>query len=155
MYTHITSLDDELWDILEDDIDILVNGVGMVTDRKSLTPAQKNNNMKHHEVRGILVDALPHSEYIKIIDKSTSRTIFESQCATNEGNQQVKEAKPSILVQQYELFKMKEYEDIQTMFSRFKFLYLDFPASLLLYQFRKIKNTITINHNRENFNSIV
>ena len=56
---------------------------------------------KHHRVRGILVDALPHSKYIKIIDKSTAKTIFESMCATYEGNQQVKEAKANLLVQQY------------------------------------------------------
>lgn len=71
MYTHIIGLDYELWNILEDDIDILIDGVGMVTDIKSLTPAQKKTYRKHHKVRGILVDALPHFDYIKIIDKST------------------------------------------------------------------------------------
>lgn len=79
-------LDDELWDILEDGIDFQVNGVGMVSDRRSLTPDQKKIYTKHHRVRGILVDALPHSEYIKIIDKSTVKTIFKSLCATYEGN---------------------------------------------------------------------
>ena len=41
MYTHIIDLDDELWDIIEDGIDIQVNGVRMVSNRKTLTPAQK------------------------------------------------------------------------------------------------------------------
>lgn len=41
-------------------------------------------------MRGILVDILPYSEYIKIIDKSTANTIFESLCAIYEGNQQVR-----------------------------------------------------------------
>lgn len=41
MYTYIIGLDDEFWDILEDDINIKVNGVGMVTDKKTLTPTQK------------------------------------------------------------------------------------------------------------------
>ncbi|XP_050915981.1 extensin-like [Lathyrus oleraceus] len=41
MYTHIIDLDDELWDILEDGINIQVNSVGMVSERKSLTPAKK------------------------------------------------------------------------------------------------------------------
>lgn len=41
MYTHIIDLDDELWDILKDGINIQVNSVGMVSERKSLTPAQK------------------------------------------------------------------------------------------------------------------
>lgn len=124
MYTHIIGLDDELWDILEDGIGIQTSGVGMVYDRKYLTLAQKKIYIKHHWVRGILVDALPHSKYIQIIDKSTSKNIFESLCATYEGNQQVQEAKTNLLVQQYELFKMKNDENIETMFSRFQVLVL-------------------------------
>ena len=61
MYTHLIGLDDKLWGILEDSIDIQFNGVGMVSDRKSLTPAQKKIYIKYHRVRGILVDVLPHS----------------------------------------------------------------------------------------------
>ncbi|XP_050909755.1 uncharacterized protein LOC127123595 [Lathyrus oleraceus] len=124
MYTHIIGLYDELWDILEDGIDIPVNGVRMATDKKSLTPAQKKTYRKHHRVKGILVDIIRHSEYIKIIDKFTTKTIFESLCATYEGNQQVKEAKANLLVQQYELFRMIEYEDIETIFSRFQVIIL-------------------------------
>lgn len=41
MYTHIIGLDYELWDIIEDDIDIKFNSVAMVSDKKSLTLAQK------------------------------------------------------------------------------------------------------------------
>lgn len=115
MDTHIIDLDDELWDILEDDIDIEVNRVGMVSDRKSVTHAQKNIYIKHHKVISILVDALPHYEYIKIIDKSISTTIFKSLCVIYEGNQQVQEAKTNLLVQQYELFRMKEDENIESM----------------------------------------
>lgn len=98
MYTHIIGLDDELWDILEDDIDIHVNGVGMVSDRNFVTPAQKKIYKKHHRARGILVNALPHYAYMEIIHKSSSKTIFNSLCATYEGNQQVQEAKPNLLV---------------------------------------------------------
>lgn len=90
MYTHIIGLDDELRDILEDGINILVNGVRMVDDRKTLTHALQKLYRKHHRVKGILVDAFPHSEYVKIIDKSTAKTIFESLCSIYEGNQQVK-----------------------------------------------------------------
>lgn len=61
MYTYIICLDDELWDVLEDDIDIEFNGVRMVADRKTLTPAQKKTYRKHRWVRGILIEALPHS----------------------------------------------------------------------------------------------
>lgn len=71
----------------------------MVTDIKSLTHAQKKTYRKHHKVRGVLVNVLPHYKYIKIFDKSISKTIFESLYATYEGNQQVKEANANLLVQ--------------------------------------------------------
>lgn len=86
MYADIVGLDDELLDILEDGIVIPFNGVGVVAEKKSFTPSHKNIYRKHHRVRSILIDVLPHSEYIKIIDKSTSKTIFESLRATYKGN---------------------------------------------------------------------
>lgn len=66
MYTHIIGVDDELWDILEDGIDIPVDRIRMVADRKSLTPAQNKTYRKHHKMCGILVDDLPYSKYLKI-----------------------------------------------------------------------------------------
>jgi hypothetical protein len=84
-----------------------------------LTPAQRKIYKKHHRVRGILVDALPHAKYIEIVDRSTAKSIFESLCYTHEGNQEVKEVKVNKLVHQYEMFIMKEDEDIETMYSRF------------------------------------
>ncbi|XP_050877610.1 uncharacterized protein LOC127081395 [Lathyrus oleraceus] len=124
MHTHIIGIDDNLWDILEDGINIQVNSVGMISDRKYLTPSQKKLYIKHHRVRGIFVDALPHYEYIKIIDKSTTHNIFKSTCVAYEGNhdQQVREAKANVLVHRYGLFKTKDDEDIESMLSRFKIL---------------------------------
>ena len=43
MYTHIIGLVDKLLDIIEDGIDILVNGVIVVSDRKTLTPTRKRS----------------------------------------------------------------------------------------------------------------
>jgi len=94
----------------------------MVTDKKKLTATQKKIYKKHHKVRGILVEALSHVEYLKIGDRSTEKAIFESLCSTYERNQQIKEAEANQLVHQYELFKMKEDEYIETMYSRFQTL---------------------------------
>lgn len=57
-----------------------------------------------------------------MIDKSIAKTIFESLCSTYEWNEQVKKAKANLLVQHYELFKMKDDKDIETMFYRFQVL---------------------------------
>jgi hypothetical protein len=120
MYCHIMGLDEKLWDVLEDGVgDLELDEEGVVVDRKKHTAAQKKMYKKHHKIRGILVAALPHKEYLKMSDKSTAIAMFASLCSNNEGNKKVKEAKTTLLVQQYELFRMKEDEDIETMYSRF------------------------------------
>jgi len=55
-------------------------------------------------------------------DKSTTKAMFASLCSNFEGNKKVKEAKVTMMVHQYELFRMKEDEDIETMYSRFQTL---------------------------------
>ena len=52
----------------------------MIKDRKYLTPSQKKRYRNHLGVRSILVDVLPHSEYINIIDLSDAQTISEKSC---------------------------------------------------------------------------
>lgn len=70
-------------------------------------------------MRGIFVEALTHLEYMKIVNTSTTKTIFESMCSNYGGNQHVKEAKASHLINWYALLISKESEDIEIMFSRF------------------------------------
>jgi hypothetical protein len=124
MYNHIIEIDDELWDIVDEGVTFDMDEEGVVSNakRKLFTTEQREQYKKHHKVKGILLDSLTHAEYLKIVDKSSAKSIFDSLCSTYEGNQQVKEAKANLLVQQYELFKMKEDEDIETMFARFQTL---------------------------------
>jgi len=92
---------------------------GVALDRKAHTAEQKKLYKKHHMIRGILVAAFPHKEYLKMSDKSTAKAMFTSLCSNYEGNKKVREAKATMLVHQYELFRMKEDESIETMYSRF------------------------------------
>jgi hypothetical protein len=85
---------------------------GDVVDRKKHIATKKKLYKKHHKIRGILVAALPHKEYLKMSDKFTAKVMFASLWSSYEGNKKVKEAKATMLVQQYELFRMKEDEDI-------------------------------------------
>jgi hypothetical protein len=115
MYSHIMGLDEELWDILEDGVgDLVLDEEGVVVDRKKHTPDQK--------IRGILVSFIPRTEYMKMIDNSTAKAMFASRCANFAGSKKVKEAKANMLVHQYELFKMKDDESIEEMYSRFQTL---------------------------------
>jgi len=59
---------------------------------------------------------------MKVSDKSTAKAMFASLCASYEGSKKVREAKALILVHQYELFKMKEDESIEQMYSKFQTL---------------------------------
>jgi hypothetical protein len=59
---------------------------------------------------------------MKMSDKSTAKAMFASLCANFEGREKVKEAKATMLVLQYELFKMKDDESIEEMYSRFQTL---------------------------------
>jgi len=71
MYNHIIWVD-ELWDIIEDGVTFPIDAEEMVVDRKSMTEAQIQIYRKHHVVHDILMEALPHLEYTKIVDKLIS-----------------------------------------------------------------------------------
>jgi len=59
---------------------------------------------------------------MKMSDKSTAKAMFASLCANYEGSKKVREAKALMLVHQYELFRTKEDESIEQMYSRFQTL---------------------------------
>jgi hypothetical protein len=62
-YSSVMSLDEELWDILEEGVgDLVLDEEGAVVDRKKHTPAQKKLYKKHHIIRGTLVTAIPKAE---------------------------------------------------------------------------------------------
>jgi len=92
---------------------------GAVVDRKKHSSAQKKMYKKHHKIRGSLVLAIPRVEYMKMSDKSTAKEMFASLCANYEGSKKVKEVKAFMLVNQYELFKIKDDESIEEVYSRF------------------------------------
>jgi len=55
-------------------------------------------------------------------DKSTAKAMVSSFRSNYEGKDKVREAKAIMLVHQYELFKMKDDESIEDMYSRFQTL---------------------------------
>ncbi|MCH90026.1 serine/threonine protein kinase SRPK1 [Trifolium medium] len=125
MYSHIIGIDDELWYIVEEGVQFQnmdEEGVVNIANWKLFTAEQKKQFKKHHKVKSILTKSISHSEFLKIFNKSSVKFIWDSLCSTYEGNEQVHEAKANLLVHRYELFKMKEDEDIETMFARFQTL---------------------------------
>jgi len=77
MYSHIIGMDEELWDILEEGVgNLRLDEEGVALDRRAHTAEQKKLYKKHHLIRGILVAALPHKEYLKMSDKSVGTRVF-------------------------------------------------------------------------------
>jgi len=99
MYSHIIGMNEELWDILEEGVgNLRLDEEGIALDRTAHTAEQKKLYKKHHMIRGILVAALPHKEYLKMSDKSTTKAMFTSLCSNYEGYKKVREAKATMLV---------------------------------------------------------
>ncbi|MCI71749.1 aspartyl-tRNA synthetase, partial [Trifolium medium] len=63
MYSHITGIDDELWDIVEEGVafkNMNENVRLSIADKKSLSTSDKKIYMKHHKVKDIIVGAITH-----------------------------------------------------------------------------------------------
>ena len=67
----------------------------------------------------LLTCALSKSEYDKIISCDSAKEIWDRLQVLHEGTDQVKKTKISMLVHQYEMFKMLEHENIDEMTTRF------------------------------------
>jgi len=93
---------------------------GAAVDRKKHTPVEQKMYKKHHKIRGSLVIVVPRAEYMKMSDKSTTKAMLASLCADYEDIKKFREAKALMHVHQYELFKMKDDESIEEMYSRFQ-----------------------------------
>ncbi|GKE95037.1 hypothetical protein Tco_1579892 [Tanacetum coccineum] len=67
----------------------------------------------------VLYNALPKKEYERIFMCKTAKDIWQSLLITHQGNNQVKDNKIDLLVQQYEQFTILEEESIDSGFARF------------------------------------
>ncbi|GJV75899.1 hypothetical protein Tco_1507483, partial [Tanacetum coccineum] len=67
----------------------------------------------------VIYNALPRTEYERIFMCNTTKEIWKTLLITHQGNNQVKNNKIDILVQQYEQFVISEDESIDSAFARF------------------------------------
>ncbi|GAV60415.1 UBN2 domain-containing protein, partial [Cephalotus follicularis] len=80
-------------------------------DRKMV---QINAKAKH-----IIICAINFDDFNRISSCISAKEMWYELEVTYEGTNQVKEAKISMIVHEYEMFTMNENEDIKSMFSRF------------------------------------
>ena len=67
----------------------------------------------------VLYNALPRKEFERIFMCNTAKEIWKTLLVTHQGNNQVKENKIDLVVQQYEQFSIPEDETIDSAFARF------------------------------------
>ncbi|KAJ8769823.1 hypothetical protein K2173_008230 [Erythroxylum novogranatense] len=112
-YTHV-----DLWDVIENGPYTPVDEDGNLILRTRWTADQKARIKLNSKAKFFLTCALSRSEYDKVHGCDIAKEMWDTLSIAHEGTNQVKESKISILVHQYELFKMKEEESIDQMFGR-------------------------------------
>nr|GEU83409.1 UBN2 domain-containing protein [Tanacetum cinerariifolium] len=74
---------------------------------------------KNNEAKMVIYIALPRKEYERIFMYNTAKEIWRTLLITHQGNNQVKDNKIGLLVQQYEQFVVSKDESIDSAFARF------------------------------------
>ena len=87
--------------------------------RSEWTNQHKARVQMNAKAKYLLTYTLSKSEYDKIISCDSAKEIWDRLQVLHEGTDQVKETKISMLVHQYEMFKMLEHENIDEMTTRF------------------------------------
>ncbi|GJZ42991.1 hypothetical protein Tco_0590246 [Tanacetum coccineum] len=74
---------------------------------------------KNNKAKMVIYNALPRKEYERIFVCNTEKEIWKTLLIAHQGNNQVKDNKIDILVQQYEQLFISEDETIHSAFARF------------------------------------
>ena len=122
--TYVKSKDLDLWHIITNG-DFLPIQNNPETKKDEIVPFEKQNDdlkrklAKNNEAKMVIYNALPRKEYERIFMCETAKEIWNSLLITHQGNNQVKDNKIDLLVQQYEQFTIPEEESIDNAFARF------------------------------------
>ncbi|GJR11396.1 hypothetical protein Tco_0794048 [Tanacetum coccineum] len=79
----------------------------------------KRRLAKNNEAKMVIYNALPRKEYERIFMCNTAKEIWKTLLITHQGNNQVKDNKIDLLVQEYEQFVISKDESIYSNFARF------------------------------------
>ena len=115
-----TNLD--LWDVIEDGPHIpskLENGVMVPKLKHEWDELDRKKVQLNVKAVFILHCVIDRNEFNRIWHCKSAKEIWRLLEITYEGNNQVKESRINILVHDYELVSIKDFESIVEMFSRF------------------------------------
>ncbi|GKA34200.1 zf-CCHC domain-containing protein [Tanacetum coccineum] len=122
--THIKSKDLDLWHVITNgDFQPIIQNpetkIDEVVPFENQTDDLKRRLGKNNEAKMVIYNALPRKEYEIIFMCNTAKEIWKTLLITHQGNNQVKDNKIDLLVQQYEQFVISEDESIDSAFARF------------------------------------
>ncbi|GJR61119.1 zf-CCHC domain-containing protein [Tanacetum coccineum] len=122
--TYVKSKDLDLWHVITNG-DFQPIQQNPKTKLDEVIPFEKQSDdlkkrlAKNNEAKMVIYNALPRKEYERIFMCNTTKEIWKTLLITHQGNNQVKDNKIDLLVQQYEQFVISEDESIDSAFARF------------------------------------
>ncbi|GAV77203.1 UBN2 domain-containing protein, partial [Cephalotus follicularis] len=123
MTIFIQSLDYNLWDLIVDGPNLptitLENGDVVSKPRNLYDDNDRKRVQINAKAKHIMICSINSNDFNRISSCVSAKEMWDRLEVTYEGTNQVKEAKISILVHDYEMFTMNENEDIKSMSSRF------------------------------------
>ncbi|GAV75152.1 DUF4219 domain-containing protein/UBN2 domain-containing protein, partial [Cephalotus follicularis] len=123
MTIFIQSLDYNLWDLIVDGLNLptitLENGDVVSKPRNLYDDNDRKRVQINAKAKHIIICAINSNDFNRISSCISAKEMWDRLEVTYEGTNQVKEAKISMLVHDYEMFTMNKNEDIKSMFSRF------------------------------------
>ncbi|GJU33283.1 zf-CCHC domain-containing protein [Tanacetum coccineum] len=122
--TYVKSKDLDLWHVItKGDFQPIIQNPETKLDEvvpfENHTDDLKRRLAKNYEAKMVIYNALPRKEYERIFLCNTAKEIWKTLLITHQGNNQVKDNKIDLLVQQYEQFVISEDESIDSAFARF------------------------------------
>ncbi|GJT23952.1 retrovirus-related pol polyprotein from transposon TNT 1-94 [Tanacetum coccineum] len=122
--TYVKSKDLDLWHVITNgDFQPIIQNPKTKLDEvipfEKQTDDLKRRLAKNNEAKMVIYNVLPIKEYERIFMCNTANDIWKTLLITHQGNNQVKDNKIDLLVQQYEQFVISEDESIDSAFARF------------------------------------
>ncbi|GAV58052.1 UBN2 domain-containing protein, partial [Cephalotus follicularis] len=123
MTIFIQSLDYNLWDLIVDGPHLPSirdeNGENIPKPRISYNDDDRRRVQLNAKAKHVIICAINSSEFNRVSSCISAKQMWDRLEITYKWTNQVKDAKISMLVHEYELFQMNEDEDIKSMFTRF------------------------------------
>ncbi|GJT98333.1 hypothetical protein Tco_1093851 [Tanacetum coccineum] len=145
--TYVKSKDLDLWHVITNgDFQPIVQNPETKLDEvipfDKQTDDLKKRLAKKTDSKMVIYNALPRKEYERIFMCNTAKEIWKTLLITHQGNNQVKDNKIDLLVQQYEQFVISEDESIDSAFARFNTIITSLKALDEEIISRRIPNSV-------------